>query len=205
MKRRRILISLGVLTLTAIAGALWADVRLLIPVDIEPPFYTSGAGPSLAPDGSIFAVHDDQWAAIPFIRPPECVPPDFNLLTTFDPAALDCPLLVDGFTIWKDLSDPAPKASQLDGLGEVPVWFVSWPELQTTMADGELTILELASMESLQVGSAEFYREQNHIFGVHPVSHLTIAAHGSLEDGRSFQLQAVEVDFELVNVQIALE
>jgi hypothetical protein len=202
---RGILISLGAFAALLAAGAVWADVRLLIPKDIEPPFYTSGAGPNLLPDGSIFAVHDGQWAAIPFIRPPECVPLDFNLLETFDPAALNCPLLVDGFTIWEDLSDPAPKSTQLDGLGEVPVWFVSWSEFQTATADGELTILELASLESLQIGSAEFYREQNHIFGVHPVSHLTIAARGSLEDGRTFQLQAVEVNWDLANVRIAFE
>ena len=39
------------------------------------------------------------------------------------------------------------------GLGAVRVWFVSWPELQTAMADGVLTITELATLPSLKVGA----------------------------------------------------
>jgi hypothetical protein len=183
-----------------------ANERVLIPEDVAPPLYTAAGGaPTFLPDGSVFVIHDDEWAAIPFYRPPECVPLDFNLLEGSDPNALDCPLLVEGFAEFKDASDPGPILTELNGRGAIPVWFVRYGELTDAMADGELTILELLSLESLQIGSASFYHEQNHIFGLHEVSHLTVAALGMLEDGRLFQLQAVEVDLEIVIVRIAFE
>ena len=40
---------------------------------------------------------DGQWVAIPLWRSPESIPSDFNLLDTFDPRAVDLPLLVEGF------------------------------------------------------------------------------------------------------------
>jgi hypothetical protein len=70
------------------------------------------------------------------------------------------------------------------------------------MADGDLTMLELWTADSLRIGSAEFYEHQNHVFGVHPVSHLTIVGRGSLEGGGSFELNAIEVDLDLMYVQI---
>ena len=42
-----------------------------------------------------------EWAAIPFYRPADCIPADFNLLDFFDPAAFACPSYVSGFEIWK--------------------------------------------------------------------------------------------------------
>lgn len=206
MQRLRITAIAVVFAVLGLAGALWANVRLRIPEDIEPPYYTSGCGPSRFSDGTIFSVHDDEWAAIPFSRSPECVPVDFNLLDQFDiPAVFFCPLLVEGFTVWNDLSDPAPILEECHGLGAVPVWFVRWSELQTAMGDGELTILELASLDSLLVGTASLYQYQNHIHDVHQVSHLTVVAQGTLEDGRSFQLSAVEVGLELEEVRIDFE
>ncbi len=203
MNRTRLAVSTVVLTGLFLALTASANERLLIPEDTAPPLYTAAGGaPNFLPDGSVFVIHDGQWAAIPFYRPPECVPLDFNLLEGFDLAALDCPLLVEGFA---EFRDPGPILTELNGLGAVPVWFVRWSELQDATADDELTILELASLESLEIGSADFYHEQNHIFGIHPVSHLTVVARGTLEDGRSFALSAVEVALELVKVRIAFE
>jgi hypothetical protein len=207
MKRRRIFVALGVLAALVLAGVVWADVRLSVPEDTEPPLYTSGAGPGLLPDGTIFALHNNEWAAIPFSRPPECVPVDFNLLDILDfsGAPFACPLLVEGFTVWKDLSDPGPSLEQYQGLGAVPVWFVRWSELEAATADGELTILELASLDSLRIGTASFFQWQNHIYGLHPVSHATLVASGTLADGGSFDLVVIEVGLELVMVRIEFE
>ena len=59
---------------------VYADVHIKVPAQGEPPQYTSAAGPAFEIDGAITAVHDREWAAIPFWRLPACVPPDFNLL-----------------------------------------------------------------------------------------------------------------------------
>ncbi len=202
MKRVPFTVSLIALAALVLAVAGFANERLLIPEDTAPPLYTSGGAPLFLPDGSVFAIHDGQCAAIPFYRPPECVPPDFNLLEGFDLGALDCPLLVEGFGEFGE-SFPNPNSTELRGLGAVPVWFVRWDELQDAVDDGELTILELASLESLQIGSASFYQEQNHIFGTHQVSHLALVASGTLQDGSQFDLQVVEVALQLVYVRIA--
>ncbi len=148
-----------------------------------------------------FIFHNEQWAAIYFWRDPGCVPADFNLLSFYDypdasgPGAFGCPLTVAGFEIWENgppplSSDLAPIFSNLHGLGAVPVWFVSWPELREQIADGVLTITELASMASLQVGSASFFDESVHPLGGIQHPNLSIVAHGRLLAGRSFQFEA---------------
>ncbi len=201
MRRHRIAVWLGVVTVLALAATAWANIRLRIPQDIQPPFYTTGAGPFFLPDGSIFVIHDDEWVAIPFWRPPACVPAGFNLLDLFDPAATGCPILVEGFAIFRQPAPP-PISTEVQGLGAVPIWFVRRSEFQAATADEVLTIGELAALPSLRVGTASFYQEQNHIFGAHPVSHLTIVAHGTLAGGGSFDLLAIEVALELVQVRI---
>ncbi len=139
-------------------------------------------------------LHNEEWAAIVFYREPACVPAGFNLLNLVDiPAAFGCPLTVAGFEIWENGPPPidaAPIFSNLHGLGAVPVWFVSWPELQEQIADGVLTITDLASMASLQVGSASFFDERLHPIGGAQHPNLSIVAHGRLLDGRSFQSEA---------------
>ncbi len=143
-----------------------------------------------------FPFHNEEWAAIVFYREPACVPDGFNLLNFVDvPGAFGCPLTVAGFEIWENgppplSSDLAPIFSNLHGLGAVPVWFVSWPELREQIADGELTITDLASMASLQVGSASFFDESVHPLGGIQHPNLSIVAHGRLLAGRSFQFEA---------------
>lgn len=84
----------------------------------------------------IFAVHDSQWVAIPFWRSPECVPPDFNLLDQVDaPGAFGCQLLVEGF-VRLERETFSLMSWEARGVGDVPIWFVSWQELQTSMSDG---------------------------------------------------------------------
>lgn len=198
---RALLLVFSLVGLAAMPDVVSADQRLRVPQDIQPPVYTSAGGPFLLPDGAVFAIQDGEWAAIPLWRPAGCIRADFNLLESFDPAALDCPLLVAGFVRWKD----GPVSWEARGLGAVPVWFVRWPELQQATADGTLTIGELASLGSLLKGTADFYHEQNHGFALHPMSHLTLVASGALEDGRSFQLRAVEVGLNLVEVQFVFK
>ena len=142
-------------------------------------------------------LHTDDWAAVVFYRPPECVPADFNLLDFFDvPGAFDCnPPTTSGFEIWKNgpATESAPILSELHGLGAVPVWFVSWPELEAAIADGFLTIGDLGSMSSLRVGSATFYQETLRPTEEEKLATGEFNARGTLADGRSFQLQATDV------------
>jgi len=139
--------------------------------------------------------HTDDWAAIVFYRPPTCVPADFNLLDFFDiPGAFGCtPPTTDGFSIWKHGPglDAAPLLVELHGLGAVPVWFIRWPALQAALADDDLTIAELASLQPL-IGSASSYHET-----LRPTEELKteieLNARGALVDGRSFQFEATVV------------
>ena len=182
-----------------------ADIRLSIPEDIAPSVYTSPNGPSPFLPG---VIQDGEWAAIPFYRPPECVPIDFNLMNWFDEsqAALDCPFLVEGFGIWPGTEPTGfPRSTHLRGLGAVPVWFVRWSELQEAMADGELYILELATLPSLRIGTATLYAEELHYQPPHHVSHSTMVGAGTLEGGGSFAFYAIEIDLEYREVRIALD
>jgi hypothetical protein len=121
-----------------------------------PPFYAFLDRP---PVGEIF--RDGDWVAIPFVRDPSCIPPDFNLLDSADiPRAFGCELTVKGFALWKNGPppiDPVPIQAYYSGLGAVPVWFVTWTDLQAAIADDELTTAELQSLPSLIIGSASFF------------------------------------------------
>jgi hypothetical protein len=202
MKRSR-LPALFAIALLLPGSNTWANIRLRFPEDGEPPFYNSSAGPALNADGSLFALQDGEWAAIPFYRSPEFAPMDYDLLNKIDPSAFDAPLHVEGFI---ELTDEGNIfLEQTQGTGAVPIWFLKWADLQAIAADGDLTIGELLDVESLRMGVADFYEHQNHVFGVHPVSHLTVVGHGTLEDGSAFELRAVEVGLELKEITIDFE
>ena len=183
------------------ASVVDAQIHGRIPQDGQPPQYTGGAGPGFQTDGSLFAVHDSDWAVIPFWRSTTCIPANFNLLDQFDPNAESCELLISGFAKLQ-AGTFLPMSWEVRAVSEVPVWFVSWAQLQTAMADGVLTMNELSSLDTLIVGTATFYQEQNHTFFGHQVSHLSLRASGSLEDGRSFRVGAVEVALGLIQVNI---
>ena len=189
--------------------ALSAQGRLDFPEeDPGPPIY--------ARIRSGFVVHTDQWAAIVFYRQPNCVPVSFNLLNLFNPpAAFTCSLTGEGFVVYDSVPPPlgaAPRQAKFFGLGTVPVWLVSWPELQAAIADGVLTITELAALPSLRVGSASFFRETLHPSATVPgsgahVSELTMVGSGNLSGGQSFFLQVAAngENLELKNVIIQIQ
>ena len=144
--------------------------------------------------------HNSDWAVIVFYRPPECIPTDFNLLAFFDaPGAFGCgPYTTDGFAVWKDINtDNSPLQSKLFGLGAVPVWFVSWPALESAVEDGVLTIVDLQAMNPLQ-GTASYYEETLHPTGNGHPSMLEFVARGTLADGRTFDVQAHGTDAQPV-------
>jgi hypothetical protein len=148
-------------TLLETAG-LSAEVRIPFPSAQDPggPVYTT------LERGLVF--HSGSVAAILFYRDPACVPEDFNLLDGQDlvgfpenPRAFACPSTVDGFAIWNrgPLLDLAPRQVFTRGTGAVPVWFVSWTELEGAMSDDTLFIAELRGLSSLQVGYAIHFEE----------------------------------------------
>jgi hypothetical protein len=182
----RLLIIVAALLL--IASSASAKVR----TDAMMPYYAR-----IERDG---AYHTDEWAAIVFYRPPECVPDAFDLLVFFDFAAFECaPPTVDGFMVW---AGDVPSQANLHGLGDVPVWFVAWPELEAAMEDDILTMSDLEGMESLLVGSASFYKETIHPYGGAQVPMLNYVAHGTLSDGRSFQVNVTWAAKDIRNVRI---
>jgi hypothetical protein len=137
------------------------------------------------------ALNDGKWAFVVFYRPPECVPPDFNLLDLFDwEGAWGClPVTTDGFFVMhKDL--PGPIQQKLHGLGAVPVWFVKVHEIEAAMADEVLTIGELGALPSLARGSAAFYEEILHPSFLAKVAQLQLNGSGLLENGLAFRVHA---------------
>jgi hypothetical protein len=153
----------------------------------------STGGPFYARIGQGEIYHDGEWAAIAFYRDPDCVPVDFNLLDFVNLAALDCDAYVAGFEIWKNgpwAGDSAPIQSRLNNTGAMPIWFVSWTDLQAAIADGVLTIGELAALPSRVIGTATLYCETLHPSGMAQQTMITIVASGFLADGRKFTYQA---------------
>lgn len=198
-RSRKLLLVLVFICLAA--GFAYGSVRLLVPEE-DP------GGPYYARIEFGLVHHTEEWAAIAFYRDPSCVPATFNLLRFFDPnvpRVFGCTLTVEGFDVWKNGPPPvdmAPIQSKLTGLGAVPVWFVSWPELQGALADNILTKQELLALSSLQMGTATFFKEVLHPLGGAQQSALALVARGTLADGRTFSYHAVEAAGELRLVQI---
>lgn len=159
-----------------------------------------------------YILDDGEWAAVIFYRDPGCVPPDFNLLSFFDPpAAFACPLTIHGALLWE--GEPqigAPKIALSSGNGAVPVWFVPVGAVQQAMQDGVLTIGELAGLEGRLVGYADQFNEVLHPHplppelggGGHPSPKLIVNAQGQLDDGRSFSLNVTRIEMEIQAIGI---
>jgi hypothetical protein len=185
-----------------VGASVHAAVRLWVPLqDPGPPFYAAIDRP---PTGQIF--HDGEWAAIPFVRDPACVPADVNLLDGFDlpPRPFRCGLTVHGFVIYKNGPDDLlPIHALLMGNGAVPIWFMRWSELQTAIDDDVLTITELETLPSLLVGSASFfeYLQQPGAFRPQGFGNGKIesVASGTLSDGRGFQFSVREVGVDQIS------
>ena len=170
-----------------------------------PPFFT------IAGNGA-FVPHDGEWAALPFVRDPECsqAMASANLLS-LDFSAFGCPLTVEGFDRWQNgpTVDPAPRQTHYSADGPVPIAFVRWSELEPAIADGVLTMEELLALPSLMWGDADRYRETD-IYGVSgPLGPgrgmYKITASGALRNGgTAFRLHVNEVLGELQVVDIRL-
>lgn len=154
------------------------------------------------------------WAVIPFYRDPGCLTanrPTFNLIGLFDPpAAFACALTVSGFSLWHGaVGNGSPHTVVSTGNGAVPIWFVPEAQMTAALADGELTITELAALPGLLVGYATHFNEllQPHPVpflggGGHPVPKLVLNARGELEDGRKFTVHITGVADQVQSISI---
>lgn len=195
-------ISATLLAAFAVPGPAVGQVRTKSPEEFPGPPYYARIDDAVHTE---IVPHDDTTAAIVFYRQPECVPRDFNLLLFFDlspimlpgldfplPRAYACAMTVEGFELWRNAPPPvdsSPMFASYRGTGNVPVWFVSWPEFLEAAADGVVTIEELEGMASLRRGSASHFVESLHPTGgaINPA--ISMVAKGKLDDGSSFHLQ----------------
>ncbi len=117
--------------------------------------------PSYADLGRDFIPADGTQVAIVFMRDPACIPPEFNLLDTMDiPAAFECPFLLRGQEWWHEplVDFPFKCVYVLENDGYVPVYFVDLAELDSEIADDQLTLGELEAFSSLKVGQATYVK-----------------------------------------------
>jgi hypothetical protein len=175
-------------------GAGAPGVRTSWPSDQDPgvPFYAriEPAPPHVPMDGA--------WAAVVFYRDPACIPADFNLVQFFDaPAAFACPVVMQGSSLWASgFGVGSPRVTNQTG-NAVPIWFVPADKMIAALADGHVTIGEIAAIAGRLTGIANQFKEVVHPHplppamggGGHPNPGIVLSAQGSLEDGRTFQLQ----------------
>ena len=109
-------------------------------------------------------------------------------------------------------NDPVPRQAKLTGLGEVPVWFVSYSDYLSATGDDELLIDELEALPSLIKGSGSFYQETLHprAWGEgHLQPMKEIVAKGILEDNPDYEIFWFNVlwflDGRNINVNIVLK
>jgi len=163
------------------------------PVRIE----SNGEVPFYARFGENETFSDGEWTVIVFYRSPDCIPADFNLNQFFHfpgndgPGAFACaPPTTTSVEYWANgpQTDPAPLIAEMTGRGAVPVWFIAQAEVEAAMADGVVTIGELAELPSLLKGEAASYTELLHPGQSNPQALIQFKAEGTLEDGRSFMV-----------------
>lgn len=184
-----------VLVLATPSGSAFAAERVAIPDDSPgPPFYMRSL---LHPE--------HEWVVNIFYREPACVPLTFNLLRVFDiPRAFQCELVVEGFEVRHAPVGP-PLHTELQGLGAVPMWLVRKTDFEAAIADGTLTIVELAGLGSLVMGHADFYQEVLHPRDGAQVVNADFLGEGMLEDGRSFRFHVQDHDGRFVHFQVVFE
>ena len=170
--------------LLLMAGAAGAAERLLIPEDMESPFYTRGLGHT-----------DDGYVIWPFYRGLDNIPDDIVVspLTFYDEFPEDCPLLVEGFAIMKPGS-VTPIFSQFRNRpGElVPIAFAYYEDYFDDLADGKVTAEEVRNMPSLKVAWADSFLQVFQPFDPEQPQawwHITVVASGPMEDGSPFFLR----------------
>jgi hypothetical protein len=189
------------------AGAVPGQTRLGFP-NPDP------GGPVYARVERPFRIHTSQLAAVVFYRDPACVPETFNLLDNVDlegfpgpsARAFKCPGTVSGFGIWTTYPMPGPPNQVFDlGTGAVPVWFVAWSELEAALADDKLTIGELRSMQSLQIGHAIHFEGTSQLTPQAQLMTIRISASGDLLDGRQFEFRYAFQNGRVTDIEIKLE
>lgn len=150
---------------------------------------------------------DGDWVVIPIYRDPASIPASFNLLTYFDPpgpagpGAFAVPLRITGhYMIEADAPlGTFPKIAISRG-DAVPIWFVRWDALAAAMADGTLTIGDLAGLAPLRGTATRFNETLRPRTCEH---HVVIDAAGTLEDGRRFSVHVTHVGDRSRSVRIA--
>lgn len=141
---------------------------------------------------------NDDWAAIVFYRNPDCIPLNFDLGQFFHvpgpdgPGAFGCDLLIEGFELWANGpgQDLAPVyARSRSAVPDLPIWFVSWPDLSELFDTGMVFIDQIEALPSLIRGSAWWFEESLHPNGSAPDPGISITARGRLETGGEFSLE----------------
>ena len=175
----------AVLTCCALAFAApaLAGERLLIPEEVDFPFYARGLGHT-DPDAP------ESWVMTAFVRPPECVPEGANPLAPDPNIDPDCELFVEGWAFFHEDSTEPHKYEFRNRPGElVPIWFVEASEFLAALNDddspGIVTMEELLDAESLMMGLADSYSEEG-VIG----KNADRRASGLLEDGRTFDVRS---------------
>jgi len=179
--------------------AVATQVEEVLPVETKEPvrMESNGEVPFYARFGENETFSSGEWTVIVFYRPPDCIPADFNLNQFFHfpgetgPGAFACtPPTTTSVEYWANnpQTDPAPLIAEMTGRGAVPVWFISKSEMETAVADGIVTIGELAGLPSRLVGTAATYTELLHPSQSNAQSLIQFAAEGTTEDGRSFKV-----------------
>jgi hypothetical protein len=163
------------------------------PVRLE----ANGEVPFYARFGENELFSDGEWVVIVFYRPPDCIPADFNLNQFFHfpgesgPGAFACtPPTTTSVELWANGpdTDPAPLVAEMTGRGAVPVWFLALDEVEPAMADGVITIGDLAGLSSRRTGTAATYAELLHPSQTNAQPLIQFRADGALETGGAFSV-----------------
>jgi hypothetical protein len=115
----------------------------------------------------------------------------FHFPSESSPGAFACaPPTMTSIEYWANgpETDPAPLIAEMTGRGAVPVWFIAQTEVEEVMADGIVTIGELAESPSRLAGEAKTYTELLHPSQTNAQTLIQFNAEGALEDGRSFMV-----------------
>lgn len=142
----------------------------------------------------------DDWAVLALYRPVACVGYGVDLAEPDPlaiPAVFGClPMSVTGFSLTR-AGAVAPWKADLRNRGDMEVWFLSRADFDDARNDdGRITREEFEAAPSFVTGTASFYREEVHpapvpgLPGGHPVVHLVIESHGTVQDGGRFRVAA---------------
>jgi hypothetical protein len=184
-------------TLVAVAVAGVTLLQALVPAAHAAPVRVNN--PNVPFYGRV--LHGEEWTAVVFYRPAECVPRDFDIEAFFaGPRAFACgPMTVSGFAIYENGPPPiypGPKQARFRGEGDVDVWLIPTPTYELASADGVVTIADILAMNPL-TGSASFYSEVLHIRPPdRAFQHYGLVARGTLDDGRTFFLRILRTPGE---------